>query len=213
MQSDFGLSKYVHQIALDVLEKNKERCSWFSSYGFVSLLSNSINARVVLEVGVAYGYHAEQLLQAHPNLQYFGIDPYIQGYDPSDSFSTDVTRLFENSGFLPMDVLYRCVAHKLATFNGKASLLRLPSSVAAKFFADNSLDLIYIDGDHRPEAVRLDLISWFPKVRSGGIICGDDFSWPGSPEVITRFFAELDYEVVGYRAGDGPVSKWAVKIR
>lgn len=45
----------------------------------------------------------------------------------------------------------------------------------AKEFNDETLDMIYIDGDHSPEAVRLDFDSWIPKVKRGGIIAGHDY--------------------------------------
>lgn len=40
---------------------------------------------------------------------------------------------------------------------------------------DESLDLVYIDGDHTLRGIVIDLISIYPKVKSGGFIGGDDF--------------------------------------
>ena len=34
---------------------------------------------------------------------------------------------------------------------------------------------MFVDGDHRGEAVKLDIESWYSKVRIGGIICGHDY--------------------------------------
>ena len=36
-------------------------------------------------------------------------------------------------------------------------------------------DLIFIDGDHSYDGVRNDILSWFPKIKIGGFICGHDF--------------------------------------
>lgn len=45
--------------------------------------------------------------------------------------------------------------------------------------ADNSLDWIYIDGDHSYKGVKEDMNGWFSKVRKGGIISGHDYiNWP-----------------------------------
>jgi hypothetical protein len=40
---------------------------------------------------------------------------------------------------------------------------------------DESLDFVYIDGDHSFDAVMLDLILWSRKVRKGGFVGGHDY--------------------------------------
>jgi hypothetical protein len=47
---------------------------------------------------------------------------------------------------------------------------------AAKHFPDNYFDLIFIDADHSYEGCMSDIVAWYPKVRSGGYITGDDYS-------------------------------------
>ncbi len=46
-------------------------------------------------------------------------------------------------------------------------------------FKDNYFDWIYVDGDHSYEFVKKDLELFFPKVKSGGYITGDDYVWWG----------------------------------
>jgi len=55
------------------------------------------------------------------------------------------------------------------------SFIKSDSCDAAKDFEDNSIDMVYIDGDHRYEKVCKDIISWFPKVKTNGYIAGHDF--------------------------------------
>jgi len=47
---------------------------------------------------------------------------------------------------------------------------------AAKHFPDNYFDLIYIDADHSYEGCKADIEAWYPKVKKGGFIIGDDYS-------------------------------------
>lgn len=54
--------------------------------------------------------------------------------------------------------------------------IKKPSVQAAdRFFDSASLDAVYIDGDHRYDAVKADIRAWWPKVRVGGVIAGHDF--------------------------------------
>ena len=39
---------------------------------------------------------------------------------------------------------------------------------------DNSIDFMFIDGDHRYSQVKKDLDNWWPKIKPGGIFCGHD---------------------------------------
>jgi len=43
------------------------------------------------------------------------------------------------------------------------------------YFKDESIDALMIDGAHELEAVKEDVINWYPKVKKGGVIFGDDF--------------------------------------
>ena len=60
-----------------------------------------------------------------------------------------------------------------------ATLLQMRSDEAAPQFQDNSVDLVYIDGDHQREGVQLDVDLWWPKIKPGGILAGHDFICPG----------------------------------
>jgi predicted O-methyltransferase YrrM len=46
---------------------------------------------------------------------------------------------------------------------------------AAASFSDESLDWVYIDGDHSYEAVKRDLEAYYRVVKPGGFIAGDDY--------------------------------------
>lgn len=54
---------------------------------------------------------------------------------------------------------------------------------AAKFFKDGELDFVYIDANHFFNEVLFDMDAWFPKVRSGGIFAGHDYTMGKDIEV------------------------------
>ena len=178
-----------------LLEKNKQTCTWFGSYGIVPHLAQIAQAQNIVEIGVAYGYHADFICTNLPNIKYVGVDPYLAGYDNEDIFCNDVQKLFqEPQAQIAMDRLFSVVSSNLEKFSGRARLIREKSWLGADLFEDGSLDIVYIDGDHTYEAVVKDLAAWYPKVKKGGIICGDDIGWPGVKKAVDEFFIRLNKE-------------------
>lgn len=48
-------------------------------------------------------------------------------------------------------------------------------------------DLIYIDAGHREVEISLDMNDYWPLLRAGGIMFGDDYSWPGVIAAVDKF--------------------------
>lgn len=63
-------------------------------------------------------------------------------------------------------------------------------SVWAASFVRNGLASVFIDGDHSYESCLADIKAWLPKVKSGGLICGHDYSatFPGVPKAVGEMF-------------------------
>ena len=63
-------------------------------------------------------------------------------------------------------------------------------------FPNRYFDWVYIDGDHSRDAVTDDLEAWSAKVKSGGLISGDDYFWRDESgrksvkEAVDGFFAK-----------------------
>jgi hypothetical protein len=58
---------------------------------------------------------------------------------------------------------------------GTVVMHRMLSFDAAPLFAPESLDWVYVDASHYYDDVKRDLADWLPKVKRGGIFCGDDY--------------------------------------
>ena len=94
---------------------------------------------------------------------------------------------------------------------GNVHVIQKTSVEAAKEFFDKSLDAVFIDGSHDYDNVKLDIISWTPKIRSGGIIMGHDYPNPQDPnggfQELFKAVNELvrddnkNYNKFGYVAG------------
>jgi predicted O-methyltransferase YrrM len=179
------------------LQEYVRHCSWPNLYyGVISELCTSVNASRFLEIGVAYGYHALDILAALPHIQYYGVDPYLAGYDVNDHFAHDVQKLFhESSPQAGMDRLYGAVAATLAPFSDRARLLRKRSGDAAGDFPPHFFDTIFVDGDHTYAGVKTDLHAWWDALRPGGIYCGDDFLLPAVQQAVQEFAVEIDHQL------------------
>jgi glycosyltransferase involved in cell wall biosynthesis len=61
---------------------------------------------------------------------------------------------------------------------------------AAKQFDDNSIDFLHIDASHDYENVLADISAWYPKVKPGGLITGDDYIWDGVKQAVDEYFKD-----------------------
>ena len=85
--------------------------------------------------------------------------------------------------------------------SGQVEIQRTESLKAAASCEDASLDWIYLDADHRYEGCRDDLAAWLPKLKVGGLICGDDYGrkgwWDhGVTKAVSEFIRKADVSVV-----------------
>lgn len=64
---------------------------------------------------------------------------------------------------------------------------------AAAQFEDGTVDFCYVDAGHTYECVTNDLTSWWPKIKSGCIFGGDDYTkgYPGLQKAVHDFFSPL----------------------
>lgn len=73
---------------------------------------------------------------------------------------------------------YDCLLNtceNIKPWQDRAHIIRMDSPAAAKLFPDEYFDFIYIDADHAYDAVVKDLTMWWPKIKKGGLFCGDDY--------------------------------------
>jgi len=106
------------------------------------------------EIGVDRGKFSAHMLAVIPGLELLCVDPWHWKQRGEARLQSTMERLE------PYDT---------------ATIIRKTSLDASLEVPDQSLDFVYIDGDHRFDHVMLDLILWAQKVRYGGIISGHDY--------------------------------------
>ncbi|HSX26192.1 MAG TPA: class I SAM-dependent methyltransferase [Chlamydiales bacterium] len=209
------LSAAPEPIPAGVLAKIQQHiatCSWVEIYYDVMpkvIRENQFQSLV--EVGVALGGNAEAMLQNTDLQNYYGVDPYLYNFDPRDPFNTEVSLYSPLGGKQSYEYLYSWVKeYRLAPFGNRAQLIRDFSVSAAKSFEDESIDCIFIDGDHRYEYVVADLKAWFPKVKKGGMMLGDDYWQEQVAHAVNDFFAAEKKNIFFVIANSG-YKIWAIK--
>lgn len=130
-----------------------------------------------VELGVWYGYNMGHLLEECPNISMLtGIDPYLPYQDWNRYIGQEL-----------MDAAVSSTKQILSEFPDRSSLLIDTSLNIASATIDNTLDFIFIDGDHSYERCFEDLNAWYSKIRPGGLFSGHDFSLPGVNKALLDF--------------------------
>jgi len=209
----FGLSTLQAFVPPDVqknIEQHLASNGWPQLYyDVLPKVLQKYQFKTVLEVGVALGGHAETLLKNSSISTYYGVDPY-RCYDPNDAFTLDIARYSSKSPQTNFDYLFEWVRDiRLAPYQSRVQLIRKPSVEASVSFENESLDCIFIDGDHRYAAVIEDLTAWYPKLRKGGLILGDDY-WMEEVERAVEHYFSKKAEVFFLTSNSG-YKIWAVK--
>lgn len=129
-------------------------------------LANKTAKGIVAEIGVASGVYSEIILQSKIQKLYL-IDCWQTQDGEYKKDPCNVSTEYQNMRF-------EKIKKKFGN-NEKINILKMYSNQAAKLFADEYFDWIYIDANHTKKAVKEDLNLWWPKVKFGGYLCGHDY--------------------------------------
>jgi hypothetical protein len=121
-----------------------------------------------VEVGVERGLYSKVLLESNKDLYLYCVDPLLvySGYrehvtqSKMDEFHFEVYDRLDQAGGSPR----------------RFSFYRDFSMEVVHDFADNSIDFVYIDGNHDFKHTTEDIAEWGKKVKKGGIVAGHDFN-------------------------------------
>jgi len=112
------------------------------------------------EIGSLRGEFTEELCKS--GLKIHAIDPwaYYKNYKrhPQEA---------------PMEEIFEEAKKRLALYD--CTFIRKTSMDAVEDFEDNSLDFVYIDGNHSIRYIVEDIFEWYRKVKPGGVVSGHDY--------------------------------------
>lgn len=160
-----------------------------------------------VEVGVQAGRFTEHLLRHSQLSRLFSVDPWMH-WDSGYPDRANVPQAQQDSRYL--ETILRC-----AHFRTRSVVMRMTSAQASAHFAPASLDFVYIDANHSFEATAEDLDLWWPKLRRGGLMAGDDYldgrvgeAEFGVKRAVDEFSARCGAQILVTTASSGREARW-----
>lgn len=158
------------------------------------------DCQIICELGVFQGENFELMIKHNPQVA-VAVDAWID----------DGTASRNDMGF-SQETLDKQYSDFVAKMSDKpfVQIYRKYTSDAVKYFPDNYFDLVYVDADHTYEGCLFDIKDWYPKVKNGKFLIGDDYRSAvahrtevifGVVEAVQKFAAENDltiYELPRY---------------
>lgn len=159
--------------------------------------------RLILEVGSWKGASAIKMAELQKQLGIDGLIVCIDTWLGSNASlwhdPTTRSSLRLRDGY--PSIFLQFVKNLVASGHGDhIRYMPMTSTCAAELLADAGIqaDAIYIDAGHLEHEVYIDIRCYYPLLRPGGILFGDDYSasWPGTVRAVNRFVAEEGLKLI-----------------
>jgi Methyltransferase domain len=140
-----------------------------------------------------------------------GIVDGIDSWDPKDCLEGDQTDVDRKLWGQDTDYedLYRRATAALKDWDveAHARIVRARGSDAVSAYADGSLSLIHVDGNHSELVSCRDLHDWLPKMAARSTWIADDTNWASMQKAVRLLHA------AGYRQEVGAEGYWSIFTR
>ncbi len=161
--------------------------AWYGHIPFAHWIVAACRPRVIVELGthngVSYAAFCEAVAQYGVDARCYAVDTW-QGDEHAGHYGDEV-----------YDALRRF--HD-ARYAGFSELLRCTFNQALSHFANNSIDLLHIDGLHTYDAVRGDFEAWRPKLSDRAVVLLHDTNEHRGDFGVWRLWRELQAAHPGF---------------
>ena len=144
--------------------------------------------KIGAEIGPYHGEFTAKFCEA--GLKMYAIDPWIAYLGAGRSENKQDKQ----------DTNYDIAKRNLGKYDN-CEIIRSYSMDALSKFENNSLDFVYIDGDHRFRYIAEDITEWTNKVKKGGVVSGHDYfnTDPWANNVLCQVKSVVDAYIDAYR--------------
>ena len=139
--------------------------AWVGHLPFAAWVIQEIKPKIFVELGT------------HTGNSYFAFcQSVVENKIPTKCYAVDTWQGDEHAGQYSNDVFVKVNENNQEHYAEFSLLLRMTFDDAVSSFADESIDLLHIDGLHNYEAVRHDFETWLPKLASGAVVMFHDIN-------------------------------------
>lgn len=177
---------------------------WFGHEGVTDAVIDALKPRLLIEVGTWKGtsavHFARRMKRHQDDCAVICVDTWLGSREHWQQ-DEDFADLMCVNGF---PSLYRQFLHNIIVEDLADTIVPLPlaSTEAAALFGrlDVKADAVYLDAGHELHSVTADLEGFWPIIKPGGTLMGDDFrpTWPGVVAAVEGFLERHDDEIADY---------------
>lgn len=139
--------------------------AWVEHIPFGLFIVDLLRPKTIVELGTHSGVSYSAFCQAVKKL---GLD--------TSCYAVDTWEGDAQAGFYGAEILSSFRTFHDEQFGDFSKLLQNTFDDAVKYFSDDSIDLLHIDGLHTYEAVKHDFLVWLPKISRKGVVLFHDIS-------------------------------------
>lgn len=162
-----------------VLHRAKSIIGWMSDAELEVLATFAKESKSIFEIGCYFG-RSTRALADNTSGKVHAIDSWdVENYagNGNPAFSSNIMTYN----------VFRCNLNDHIA-SGK---LIINSVNWEDYHSDYKSDFIFIDGDHRYEAVKRDILKAITYMKPGGILSGHDFDWPGVQKAVGEVLGKV----------------------
>lgn len=154
--------------------------AWVGHLPFAAWLIQETSPKIFVELGT------------HSGNSYFSFcQSVVEAGISSKCYAVDTWQGDEHAGQYNEDVFAKVYAHHQENYAAFSRLLRMTFDDAVTYFADESIELLHIDGLHTYEAVRHDFETWLPKLAPRAVVMIHDTNVRERDFGVWKFWVEL----------------------
>jgi predicted O-methyltransferase YrrM len=141
------------------------------------------NGLQIVEIGSYCGASGEIIAGSFPGSILNCVDPWEQYTE--DDYTWDLNR--QALELMEAEKIFESVMERYPNMRKN----KMPSSQYSSLISDDSIDFVYIDGNHQYSSIKEDLVNWSKKVKNGGIIAGHDCNFEPISRALNEHFNEI----------------------